>query len=173
MTLGEALNMDLSDFISHLYAIILPLSLMPALDVSPEAPDTTKKVSHHQSSSLADMLFRALHIVFSPRTLGSAAPSWRSAAFAKRLLTSCVHWPAPVVLQTLSFVQGLIVQDPKLEALLSTEDRSFDGIYRPDLDDPQLSNPFGSCLWEVYALRDGHLDPKVRKEAEQIILGSS
>ncbi|KAE9387488.1 nucleolar complex-associated protein 3 [Gymnopus androsaceus JB14] len=164
---GEALNMDLSDFISHLYAIILPLALMPGLDVSPDSMEKART-----SSSLADMLFRALHIVFSPRTLGSTAPSWRSAAFAKRLLSSCMHWPAPVVVRTLLFVQGLMVKDPRLQALLSTEDRSFDGAYRPDLDDPQLSNPFGTCLWEVYALRE-HLDPQVRNEAGKLLAGSS
>ncbi|KAF9069671.1 nucleolar complex-associated protein-domain-containing protein [Rhodocollybia butyracea] len=167
---GEALNMDLSDFISHLYAIILPLALMPALDVSPEFSSRTTDTT---SSSLAHLLFRALHIVFSPRTLGSTAPSWRSAAFAKRLLSSCMHWPAPIVVQTLQFVQGLMIKDPRLQALLSTEDRSFDGVYRPDLDDPQLSNPFGTCLWEVYTLRNGHLDAQVRKEAEKLLAGSS
>lgn len=164
---GEALNMDLSDFISHLYAIILPLALMPGLDVSSDSEDKVRT-----TSSLAGMLFRALHIVFSPRTLGSTAPSWRSAAFSKRLLNSCMHWPAPVVVRTLLFVQGLLVKDPRLQALLSTEDRSFDGAYRPDLDDPQLSNPFGACLWEVYALRK-HLDPQVKKEAEKLLAGSS
>ncbi|KAJ4487994.1 nucleolar complex-associated protein-domain-containing protein [Lentinula aciculospora] len=167
---GEALNMDLSDFISHLYAIILPLALAPALDVPPESATSSRKES---TTSLADMLFRALNIVFSPRTLGSAAPSWRSAAFAKRLLSSCMHWPASVIVLTLQFVQGLIVKDPKLQALLSTEDRSFDGVYRPDLDDPQLSNPFGTCLWEVYALRDRHLDSKVKIEAEKLLAGFS
>ena len=30
--------MDLSDFISHLYAIILPLALMPGLDVPSDSP---------------------------------------------------------------------------------------------------------------------------------------
>ncbi|KAJ4495567.1 nucleolar complex-associated protein-domain-containing protein [Lentinula lateritia] len=160
---GEALNMDLSDIISHLYAIILPLALIPALEFSSE-PATP---------SLADMLFRALNIVFSPRTLGSTAPSWQSAAFAKRLLSSCMHWSAPVVVRTLQFVQGLVVKDPRLQALLSTEDRSFDGVYRPDLDDPQLSNSFGTCLWEVYALKIGHLDPQVKMEAEKLLMGSS
>ncbi|KIK59884.1 hypothetical protein GYMLUDRAFT_97587 [Collybiopsis luxurians FD-317 M1] len=170
---GEALNMDLSDFITDLYAIITPLALMPALDAPPESPVTGEKVHHQSSTSLADMLFRALHIVFSPRAFGSTAPAWHSAAFAKRLLSSCMHWPAPVAVRTLLFVQGLMVKDPRLQALLSTQDRSFDGVYRPDLDDPQLSNPFGTCLWEVYALRDSHLDLQVRKEAEKFLAGFS
>ncbi|KAJ3733037.1 nucleolar complex-associated protein-domain-containing protein [Lentinula guzmanii] len=168
---GEALNMDLSDFISYLYASILPLALTPALDVSKGY--TTSSIKEYTTSSLADMLFRALNIVFSPQTFGNTAPSWRSAAFAKRLLSSCMHWPTAVVVRTLQFVQGLVVKDPRLQALLSTEERSFDGVYRPDLDDPQLSNAFGSCLWEVYALRDGHFDPQVRMEAEKLLTGSS
>ncbi|KAJ3779350.1 nucleolar complex-associated protein-domain-containing protein [Lentinula raphanica] len=167
---GEALVMDLSDFISHLYAIILPLSLIPVLDFSTEhAAPSGKK----HTTSLADMLFRALNIVFSPQTRDNTAPSWRSAAFAKRLLSACMHWPTPVVIRALQFVHGLIVKDPRLQTLLSTEDRSFDGIYRPDLDDPQLSNAFGTCLWEVYALGESHLDPEVRLEARKLIGGSS
>ncbi|KAF5391290.1 hypothetical protein D9757_001920 [Collybiopsis confluens] len=168
---GEALNMDLSDFISHLYAIIPPLALMSAFDARPELPGTTGKLHAHSVTSLADMLFKTLHIVFSPRTLGSTAPAWRSAAFAKRLLGSCMHWPAPVIVRTLSFVQGLMVKDPRLQAMLSTEDRTFDGVYRPDLDDPQLANPFGTCLWEVYALGNGHPDAQVRKEAGNFLAG--
>ncbi|KAF8212271.1 nucleolar complex-associated protein-domain-containing protein [Mycena galopus ATCC 62051] len=148
---GEALNIDLSDFISALYALILPLSLAD--------PGTGP----------ADMLFRALDIVFSPRTFGAAAPPWRAAAFAKRLLTGALHWPPAAALRALEFVGGLLAKDPKLAALLSTEERALDGAYRPDVDDPQLSNPLGTCFWELVALSGQHWDPRVRAEAQKVM----
>ncbi|KAJ7046747.1 nucleolar complex-associated protein-domain-containing protein [Mycena alexandri] len=148
---GEALNIDLSDFISRLYALILPLSL-----ADPKSGPT-------------DMLFRALDIVFSPRTFGAAAPPWRAAAFAKRLLTAALHWPPAAALRALDFVGGLLAKDSKLAALLSTEERALDGAYRADVDDPQLCNPFGTCFWELVALGGQHWDPRVRAEAEKVM----
>ncbi|KAK0210717.1 nucleolar complex-associated protein-domain-containing protein [Desarmillaria ectypa] len=160
---GEALNIDLGDFITHLYALLQPLSLMPSIDSTPPgSPGRTEK-------SLADKLFRALNVVFSPRTLGTTAPSWRSAAFAKRLLGAAFHWPPAVTLRTLSFVSGLLLKDEKLQSLLFTEERSLDGVYRSDIDDPQLCNPFGTTLWELYALRDNYCDPHVRAEAQKLL----
>ncbi|KAJ7156004.1 nucleolar complex-associated protein-domain-containing protein [Mycena crocata] len=148
---GEALNIDLSDFISRLYALILPLSLAD--------PGTGP----------ADMLFRALDIVFSPRTFGAAAPPWRAAAFAKRLLTAALHWPPASALRALDFVGGLLAKDMKLAALLSTEERALDGAYRADVDDPQLCNPFGTCFWELVALGGQHWDARVRAEAQKVM----
>ncbi|THH12644.1 hypothetical protein EW146_g7505 [Bondarzewia mesenterica] len=113
---GEALNIDLGDFIIQLYSIILSSSLTLEIERVPI-----------ESSSIAltstdELLFRALDLAFSPRTSGS--PPWRSAAFAKRLLTASLHWPTTAVLHALAFVEALLGRDTKLEALLSTEDRS-------------------------------------------------
>ncbi|TFK42615.1 nucleolar complex-associated protein-domain-containing protein [Crucibulum laeve] len=165
---GEALNLDLTDFVSRLYAMILPLTLVRDIDTRSYGGGGSGK-----SQSVADMLFRALNIVFSPRTFGVAAPPWRSAAFAKRLLSAALHWPPNVALRALDFVRGLIAKDSKLEALLSTEDRIFDGIYRPEVDDPQLSHPFGSSFYELHALCRHHWDAKVRKEAHKLLTFTS
>ncbi|KAJ7632584.1 nucleolar complex-associated protein-domain-containing protein [Roridomyces roridus] len=145
---GEALNIDLSDFITKLYALILPLSL---------------------TDSGTDMLFRALNIVFSPRTFGAAAPPWRAAAFSKRLLTAAMHWPPAAALRAVDFVGGLFAKDSKLAALLSTEERVLDGTYRAEVDDPQLCNPFGTCFWELATLGSTHWDSRVRAEAAKVM----
>ncbi|KAG5727683.1 Nucleolar complex protein 3 like protein [Termitomyces sp. T112] len=164
---GEALNLDLSDFISALYALILPLSFMIEIDTAPPPPGIGSKPV--KTLSISDMLFRTLNIVFSPRSLGTTAPPGRSAAFAKRLLSASLHWPPTTAQRALEFVGGLIAKDPKLEALLSTKDQTSDGIYHPDLDDPQLSNPFGTSFWELHVLREKHWDAKVSAEAERIL----
>jgi nucleolar complex protein 3 len=69
----------------------------------------------------------------------------------------------------LDLIYDLIVKNPKLEMLLSTEDRIFDGIYRPDVDDPQLCHPYGTAYWELQALATSHLDPRVRTAAEKLL----
>ncbi|PFH54386.1 hypothetical protein AMATHDRAFT_72874 [Amanita thiersii Skay4041] len=165
---GEALNMDLGDFVTQLYTLILPLGSIPDID----SPMSTLSAVNNQnlsstSPTLADMLFRALNIVFSPRTFGTTAPPWRSAAFAKRLLTATLNWSSPMTHRTLEFVGGLISREPKLEALLSTEDRVYDGVYRLELDDPQLCHPFGTCFWELFILHH-HWDERIRQEAHKI-----
>lgn len=125
------------------------------------------------ATSIADLLFRALDVVFSPSTSnnagGAGGPAYRAAAFAKRLLGASMHWPAPVAVRALRFVKSLLAKHPKLEALLSTDDRTYNGIYRPDVDDPQLCQPFESSFWEVYLLQKRHWDPRVREEAKKII----
>jgi nucleolar complex protein 3 len=159
--------MDLSDFISRLYALILPLSYMPDID-TPTPLSFLSDVQGLKPQSTADLLFRALNIVFSPRTFGAAAPPWRSAAFAKRLLTAALHWPLATALRAVDFVGGMVAKDSKLEALLSTDDRTFDGLYRPDLDDPQLCNPFGTSFWELHVLQEQHWDARVRGAAKEL-----
>ena len=156
---GEALNMDLNDFITNLYAMLLPLSFSIEIDAQP-LPNST---------SILDVLFRALNLIFSPRTSGTTASPWRSAAFSKRLLTVSLHWPTAAVLRSLDFVRGLVAKDPKLEAMLATEDRIFNGVYRADVDDPQLCHPFESSFWELHALYRQHWDPRVRMEAEKLL----
>ena len=113
------------------------------------------------------MLFRALTIVFSPRTAGSTLP-WRSAAFAKRLLIASLNWPPAVALRALDFVESLVMKEPKLEALLSTDDRRVDGVYMPEVDDPQLCHPFGTSFFELLQLQQRHYDSRIRDSARRL-----
>lgn len=115
----------------------------------------------------ADMLFRALTIVFSPRAAGSTLP-WRSAAFSKRLLIASLNWSPTVALRALDFVGSLVKKEPKLEALLSTDDRHVDGVYLPEVDDPQLSHPFGTSFFELLQLQQRHYDSRIRESARRL-----
>lgn len=114
------------------------------------------------------MLFRALTIIFSPRSAGGSSIAWRSAAFSKRLLIASLNWPPNVTLRALEFVEALLSKDQKLEALLSTEDRSADGIYLPEIDDPQLSRPFGTSFFELLFLQQHHFDSRIREAAQKL-----
>lgn len=199
---GEALNIDLTDFITQLYEMILPLTLMNIIEsktVTPPddliAPAGSAHISSNSSRllvdsnklqasapsrptispppSISDLLFCALRAVFSLRSGVGTAPPWRSAAFAKRLLTAALHWPPESALRALDLIHDLIAKNPKVEALLSTEDRAFDGVYRPDVDDPQLCHPYGTAFWELQTLAMSHMNPAVRTSAAKLLKFSS
>lgn len=146
---------------------MLPVSLSLQVEAPPPSAFVSK-FGNSKPASIADMLFRALNIVFSPRSSGNTAIHWRSAAFGKRLLIASLNWPPSSALRALEFVESLVAKDPKLEALLSTEDRRVDGIYLPEVDDPQLCHPFGTSLWELSLLQQHHYDGKVREAAHSL-----
>ncbi|OJT15869.1 Nucleolar complex protein 3 -like protein [Trametes pubescens] len=169
---GEALDIDLSDFINRLYAILPQLALMPDVEAPPpRAARASARAAPPPST--ADVLFRALHLAFTPRSSAAAAPPWRSAAFAKRLLSAALQWPPASAVRAVELVRELVERDPKLGALLSTEDRAGDGVYRADLDDPQLSNPFGTSFYELHALAGRHWAEAVRGAAGKLLNSSS
>ncbi|EIN07402.1 NOC3p-domain-containing protein [Punctularia strigosozonata HHB-11173 SS5] len=169
-TLGEALDIDLADFVNSLYGILPTLSFDPSSSSSPYPSPSAASASDSASTSTFDLAFRALDLVFSPRRSLSQAhtPSWRAAAFSKRLLTAALHWPSPFAARAIAFVQTLVARDPKLDALLGTADRAADGVHRPYVDDPQLCNPFGTAFYELLLLRERHCDPAVRKAAVEL-----
>lgn len=171
---GEALNVDLSDFANHLYALI------PFIGISNDAGDTggntfakakrsgTGKLTDNASdrSSQAQMVFHVLHLIFS-RNIGGGPPVWRAAAFAKRLLTAALQWDPASAIRAVQFVAGLVRENPRLEALMAADDRSFDGMYQPETDDPQLCHPFGTSFFELMLL-ENHIDPGVRDAARTL-----
>jgi len=161
------LNIDLSDITTQLYELILPMSLKPDIE-NPWLSAPANNVPAHQRPAMANLLFDALAFVFSPRTFGTSAPPWRSAAFAKRLLTASLNWSPALAIRTMDFIGDLISKDPKLETLLSTEDRIYDGVYRPEINDPQLCHPFGTCFWELHSLQK-HWDARVRERARKLL----
>ncbi|KAI0721691.1 nucleolar complex-associated protein 3 [Cerioporus squamosus] len=165
---GEALDIDLGDFINRLYAILPQLALMPDIETAPPARAQTS-VRSPPPPTPADVLFRALQLAFTPRSSAAAPPSWRSAAFAKRLLSAALQWPPATATRAIELVVVLVERDPKLEALLSTEDRAGNGVYRPDIDDPQVCNAFGSSFWELRLLAADHWAEQVRVAAEQLL----
>ncbi|KAG9001125.1 hypothetical protein FRB94_004923 [Tulasnella sp. JGI-2019a] len=180
---GDAITIDLGDFIDHLYIILLEVAVAPDIEdvpipassnptvqlsngtAPPKRPVTPSKKS---TQSIADVLFQALTLVFHSRVTSHNTPPWRTAAFAKRTLVACLLWPSNTVLRGLEFVHTLMVKEPKVEALLSTEDRSSDGVYRGELDDPQLCNAFASSFWELRMLERSHPDDVVRREAKKL-----
>ena len=105
--LGEALDIDLGDFINRLYAILPQLALMPDIEAPPPSQARTS-VRGPPPPSTADVLFRALHLAFTPRSSAAAPPPWRSAAFAKRLLSAALQWPPATAVRAIELVAELV-----------------------------------------------------------------
>ncbi|KAJ8078746.1 hypothetical protein PM082_013029 [Marasmius tenuissimus] len=178
---GEALTVDLSEFVAYLYAIIPSLSTM--IDINSPTTGTssaninpeTRGLSKSSTSTLADTLLRALNLIFLPRGLHQKGhPTYRTAAFSKRLLTACLQFPSPVVLRILEFVQNLVARDSRLLSLLGDDEdgENAQGVYNPFIDDPQLANALGGKggrLFELYMLKEGYWDVNVREAAGRII----
>ncbi|BGP09476.1 hypothetical protein JCM10049v2_005347 [Rhodotorula toruloides] len=168
---GEALVIDLGDFVSALYSLILPLSLSPTMEEAPYLAQNAMTLSHRQTHKLAqteaDLLFRALSAIFLiPRSLPSPV---RTLAFSKRLLSASLHWPPATQLRTLSFLRSLLIREPKLEAMLETTDRRIDGRWRGHVDEPERAEPESTCWYEASVFLRQHPDPAVRQEAKKLV----
>jgi nucleolar complex protein 3 len=170
----------------QLYGLLLPLSLDTAIEQAPTSrsdalnpgrapsngPAKPLPKRNVQLASTADLLFRCLDLIFFSRHASTAnSPPWRAAAFAKRLLECSLQLPSTTAIKAIGFARRLVVKEPKLEALLSTEDRTVDGVYRPEMNDPQLCNPFGASFWELSMLTRDHWDENVRAEADKLARG--
>ncbi|KZT61823.1 nucleolar complex-associated protein 3 [Calocera cornea HHB12733] len=150
---GEALNIDLTEFINHLYALLLPLShvlpleepLLPAAAPTPHGPKPPQPLS--------SLLFRALHLLFLPRhlTAGTARahPAARLLAFSKRLLTCALYFPPSSSIRALEFVKELMAREPRLDGLMERGEEGGDGVWRGDVDDPALANGGAGRAWEA------------------------
>ncbi|KAF9264710.1 NOC3p-domain-containing protein [Marasmius fiardii PR-910] len=158
---GEALTVDLSDFTTQLYALIPSLILCPLSSSSPQIQDT---------------LLRVLNLVFLPRhTHSKPHPTYRTAAFSKRLLTACLHLPSPFTLNVLEFIRNLVTRDPQLLSLIGGDedgDGPGGGLYNAIVDNPELANALngkGGKWYELCLLRDRHWDGKVREGASRVL----
>lgn len=154
---GEALNIDLHDFINHLYALIPQLANMD-------------KEHSQDTSSTADLIHRAIGFVFFKHR---QAPIVRIMSFYKRLLTLTVAMPAPSssTVTLLTTLCKVLLKYPKLEVMMQSDAEEGGGIgvavggsYRMDVNDPELCNPGNAKAWEL-GLLERHFDPKVRVAA--------
>ena len=59
----------------------------------------------------------------------------------------------------------------KAQALLDSECMGT-GLFRPDVNDPELSNADSSTAWELALLRTGHYHPTVRIAAQHVAEGA-
>ncbi|OLL22461.1 Nucleolar complex-associated protein 3 [Neolecta irregularis DAH-3] len=150
-------NIDLSQFITQFYKILLPWSLNPAIE--------SKQRTHIENYELkvnvateTDILIRCFEAIFMKRR---NTPIVRTASFVKRLLISSLHTPEKSCTAILNMLTRLIQRHARLHALFSADEVAGTGMFRGDTDDPETSNPFASIAWETCILRN-HYSPRVR-----------
>ncbi|KAL0096487.1 nucleolar complex-associated protein-domain-containing protein [Phycomyces blakesleeanus] len=151
---GEALNYDLKEFYNEMYVFLLKAGFHTNLE---DKPDTM-----HDAES--ELMIKSLELMFLKKR---QIPINRMAAFAKRLAMSALYMPNKIVLQCLGIIHRLLQKDRRLDALVQSEDRAASGVYLPLLGDPELCNPFGTSLYELF-LYQNHYDPSVRALAQTL-----
>lgn len=169
---GAALNIDLTDMVNHLYGILQLAALSTGLEEAPARHGKLLGVhgrgpTHVRSSS--ELLFRTLDFVLL-RPSVHALPLPRGAAFAKRLLTAAIHWPAMTSTRALRTINVMLARDARLAALFDGQDRARDGRYDGVSDVPDMAHVLASGMsaWELHLLRR-HANADVRAEAVALV----
>ncbi|KAJ2905577.1 hypothetical protein GGI21_004153 [Coemansia aciculifera] len=104
--------------------------------------------------SEADLLFECLELMFLGRTRVSSIT--RVAAFSKRLAAAALYWPPRTAVRAVELIHRLLLKYPGLDRMLSSEEQAGCGLYLRDLDDPDMCNPFATCLFELHWLQIHH-----------------
>ncbi|KAJ2598257.1 hypothetical protein EV177_007564, partial [Coemansia sp. RSA 1804] len=104
--------------------------------------------------SESDLLFECLEMMFLGRTKVSSIT--RVASFCKRLAESALYWPPKTAKTAVEFIHKLLIKYPALDRLFSSEEQAGSGLYLRDLDDPDMCNPFATCLYELHWLQIHH-----------------
>lgn len=147
---GEALNIDPRGFYNTLYSDLL-------------------NVHVGCSSQDVPVVLQCLEEMLKKRR--KQVPIQRVAGFVKRLCTVSLQSQANGALSFLSYVKSFLQFHPKVQALLDSESMGT-GLFRPDVNDPELSNADSTTAWELALLESGHFHPAVRIAAHHVAEGA-
>ena len=165
---APSLNLDLTDFIAHLYRCLNSFCLSPDIELShkslrlpdPHAPPpasvTTAPRVNLQTTTV--LMLRALTSILTPRS----APPVRLGAFTKQLFTSTLQLPEKSTLAMVSLLNNVMkIHGRKVAALWNTEERKGDGVFDAMGGSLESSNPFASTIWDGELLKL-HYAPTIR-----------
>ncbi|CAK4030690.1 Nucleolar complex-associated 3 [Lecanosticta acicola] len=176
---ANALSLDLSFFIRHLYRTLIPLSMDQDIELSAktthlddpnglQVPSTTSKDTKVNVATTTVLLLRSLQSVLLPPTNTKSVPPVRVAAFVKQLETLALQLPQKSAIAVLELLRSVTkTHSSRVAALWHTEERKGDGVFDPLSQEAEQSNPFASTVWEGELLRL-HWDPKVRDAVKGI-----
>ena len=167
---APSLNLDLTEFINHLYKSLRSFCLDPDLELShkslrlpdPHAlslasPATPRPRVNLQTTTV--LMLRALTSTLTPRSV----PPVRLAAFTKQLFTATLQLPEKSTLAMVSLLNNVTkIHGRKIAALWDTEERKGDGVFDAIREDLEGSNPFASTIWDGELLKL-HYAPAIRE----------
>lgn len=156
---GEALNIDLSDIVSHLFAVLLPLAMHPDLEA-------TTGTSRGSDSAL---LLRAVQLCLVVPPI-STLPTERLAAFVIRMLNCSLHTPPKTTLGLLQTTRILMSKKEELKGLLDNADRAKNGNFDPNSDLLDGLRPLqsGYILWQL-DLHRRSCHSEIREQSDKIL----
>ena len=172
---APSLNLDLTEFINHLYKSLRSFCLDPDLELShkslrlpdPHAlslasPATPRPRVNLQTTTV--LMLRALTSTLTPRSV----PPVRLAAFTKQLFTATLQLPEKSTLAMVSLLNNVTkIHGRKIAALWDTEERKGDGVFDAIREDLEGSNPFASTIWDGELLKL-HYAPAIREGIRDI-----
>lgn len=166
---APSLNLDLTEFIAHLYRCLHSFCLSPDIELShkslrlpdphtPPPASVTATAPRVNLQTTTVLMLRALTSILTPRS----APPVRLGAFTKQLFTSTLQLPEKSTLAVVSLLNNVMkVHGRKVAALWNTEERKGDGVFDAMGGNLESSNPFASTIWDGELLKL-HYVPKVR-----------
>ena len=81
-------------------------------------------------------------------------------------------FPPQLAKSVIEFVRTILGRDEKLEGMLDSEERMADGVYKADMDDPQLVHAFATSIYETQLLERRYWDKRVRAEGKKLADGT-
>jgi nucleolar complex protein 3 len=147
---GKEMKIDQKEYISPLYTQLPRLVTM----------DMTDSATYRR---ITDAMLKCLDAAFIKRREYSTT---RVAAFFKQILTVAMHTPPSTSIPLVAFARELLQRYPSCQQLLENEsDAITSGQYCPDVDEPELANPFSTSGWELTALKF-HFHPGVADQTQ-------
>uniref|UniRef100_A0A1B6FC07 CCAAT-binding factor domain-containing protein n=1 Tax=Cuerna arida TaxID=1464854 RepID=A0A1B6FC07_9HEMI len=143
---GEVLNIDPSRFYTHLY-------------------NNMFYIHAGKTHDDARIVLRILEVVLIQRR--KKMTQQRLLAFTKRLSILATHLLHNGAMGALSVVRRVMQLGMGADVLLDVDSSLGQGIYNPELEEPEHCNAASSALWELTLLQR-HYHPSVRMLAQQI-----
>lgn len=151
---GQLLNIDPSKFYRLAYRVLnhLPFEKRP-----------------EQRKNQIIMAAKTLETMLVIRR--KAVPLSRVAAFVKRLLSIATVLDDFPALCIVSLVRSLFIAHPKLSSMIEDEEGGAPGIYRPDIDDPDVANALASDVRDELSMLARRRNTELSRFAHNILYG--
>ncbi|CAB3396801.1 unnamed protein product [Caenorhabditis bovis] len=121
---------------------------------------------------------RLAQIIMTAKTLDTmlidrrkAVPLSRVAAFAKRLLSVATVLDDYPALCLVSLVRVLFIAHPKLTSMVEDEEGGGAGVYRQDIDDPDVANALATDVRSELSMLARRRNPELSRFANNILYG--
>ncbi|UMM32301.1 hypothetical protein L5515_006149 [Caenorhabditis briggsae] len=151
---GQLLNIDPSKFYRLAYRVLNHLPFE-------KRPEQRKNQIVMATKTLETMLV----------TRRKAVPLSRVAAFVKRLLSIATVLDDFPALCIVSLVRSLFIAHPKLSSMIEDEEGGAPGVFRQDIDDPDVANALASDVRDELSMLARRRNVELSRFANNILYG--